>query len=403
MDRVIDEMAKARSDVEKRYREKIPEIIQECMAFAYLGKTFTFDANSDLENRVNQRLIELSDEILEDIEKRAKRAIQYAEEEDDEDTILAYMKREQNEEDLITRIDKHNSNLRYFLEGWIAIGIVNNISQPNLLTNILTYMGNPYVSPLWQKAFREGYLSNAIRTQGYSFGRGNMKNPIDALTLLEQDSINSAFQYGTFLRYGKDGAIGYTIHRGSGFDCPYCDSFTGVVHPMNECLLPLHPRCVCYSRPVYGGGSKITASIPKKIESSSVSQKESKINHKAFRTAALAWAKKNFVAEKLPNGDTALRLRIFVADNADELILNTGYIEKVYSHNVRKDSNRLSTIMNIVMASKEWMPNLKYIRREKGEHHGFPFNIYEGEYNGIKFELQAKVTDGIYPYLIKIK
>lgn len=403
MNRVIDEMAKARGDVEKRYREKIPEIIQECMAFAYLGKTFTFDANEDLENRVNQRLIELSDEILEDIEKRAKRAIQYTEEEDDEDTILAYMKREQNGEDLITRIDKHNSNLRYFLEGWMAIGMVNNLSQTNLLTNILTYIGNPYASPLWQKAFREGYLANSIRTQGYSYGRGNMKNPIDALTLLEQDSVNSAFQYGTFLRYGKEGAIGYTIHRGSGFDCPYCDSFTGVVHPMTECLLPLHPRCVCYSRPVYGGSSKITASIPKKIESSSISQKESEIDRKAFRTAALTWAKKNFVAEKLPNGDTALRLRIFVADNADELILNTGYIEKVYSHNVRKDSNRLSTIMNIVMASKEWMPNLKYIRREKGEHHGYPFNIYEGEYNGIKFELQAKVTDGIYPYLIKIK
>lgn len=251
MQRVIDEMAKAKGDVEKRYREKIPEIIRECMAFAYLGKTFTFDANADLEKRVNQRLIELSDEILEDIEKRAKRAIQYAEEEDDEDAILAYMKREQNGEDLITRIDKHNSNLRYFLEGWMAIGIVNNLSQTNLLTNILTYMGNPYASPLWQKAFREGYLANSIRTQGYSYGRGNMKNPIDAHALLEQDSINSAFQYGAFLRYGKEGAIGYTIHRGSGFDCPYCDSFTGVVYPMTECLLPLHPRCVCWSKPVY--------------------------------------------------------------------------------------------------------------------------------------------------------
>lgn len=403
MQRVIDEMAKAQSDVEKRYREKIPEIIQECMAFAYLGKTFTFDANADLEKRVNQRLIELSDEILEDIEKRAKSAIQYAEEEDDEGVILGYMKREQNGEDLITRIDKHNSNLRYFLEGWVAIGIANNISQANLLTNILTYMDNPYVSPLWQKAFREGYLANSIRTQGYSYGKGNMKNPIDALALLEQNSINSAFQYGTFLRYGKEGAIGYTIHRGSGFDCPYCDSFTGVVHPMTECLLPLHPRCVCYSVPVYGGNSKIDASIPNNPGLSSVSQKESKVDHKALRAAALAWAKKTFITEKLPNGDTALRLRIFVKENTDELILNTGYIEKVYSHNVRKDSNRLSAVMNIVMASKEWIPNLKYIRTEKGEHHGYPFNIYEGEYNGIKFELQAKVTDGIYPYLIKIK
>ena len=205
------------------------------------------------------------------------------------------------------------------------------------------------------------------------------------------------------MRYGKNGAIGYTIHRGSGFDCPYCESFTGVVHPMTECLLPLHPRCVCYSVPVYGDSSKIAIPIPKKLKPASALKKDSKVDHKAFRTTALDWAKKNFVREELPNGDTALRLRVLVAENGDELILNTGYIEKVYSHNVRKDSNRLSTIMNIVMASKEWMPNLKYIRTEKGEHHGYPFNIYEGEYNGTKFELQAKVTDGIYPYLIKIK
>ena len=251
MQRTIDEMAKAKSDVEKRYREKIPEIIRECMAFAYLGKSFTFDINENLEKRVNQRLIELSDEILSDIETRAKEAIRYADEEADEDAILAYMRREQGGEDLITRIDKHNSNFRYFLEGWIAIGMVNGISQTNLLTNILTYMNNVYVSDLWQKAFNEGYLSNAIRTRGYHFGKGILRNPMEALTEVSRHSVNEAFQYGRFMRYQKDGAIGYTIHRNSGFDCPYCDSFTGIVHPMTECLLPLHPRCVCYSVPVY--------------------------------------------------------------------------------------------------------------------------------------------------------
>lgn len=251
MQRVIDEMAKAKSDVEKRYREKIPEIIRECMAFAYLGKSFTFDINENLEKRVNQRLIELSDEILSDIETRAKRAIRYADEEGDEDAILAYMSREQGGEDLITRIDKHNSNFRYFLEGWIAIGMVNGISQTNLLTNILTYMNNVYVSDLWQKAFNEGYLSNAIRTRGYHFGKGILRNPMEALTLIEQYSINEAFQYGKLLHYGKTGAIGYIIHRGSTYDCPHCDSNCGFVIPLNDIRLPQHNRCVCWSEPVY--------------------------------------------------------------------------------------------------------------------------------------------------------
>ena len=251
MQRVIEEMAKAKSDVERRYREKLPQIIRECMAFAYLGKSFRFDANSELDNRVNKRLIELGDEILADIETRAKKAIKYAEEEDDEDAILAYMKREQDGEDLITRIDKHNSNFRYFLEGWVAIGIVNGLSQTDLLSNIFRFMHNVYVSGLWNDAFMQGYLSDAIRTRGYRFGKGILRNPIDALSEIEKHSINEAFQYGRFLKYQKDGAIGYTIHRNSSFDCPYCDSFTGIVHPMDVCLLPLHPRCVCFSKPVY--------------------------------------------------------------------------------------------------------------------------------------------------------
>lgn len=253
MQRVIEEMAKAKGDIEKRYREKLPEIIRECMAFAYLGKSFTFDANADLEEKVNRKLIALSDEIMEDIQARAKRCIAYAEEEDDEEAILAYMKREQNGEDLITRIDKHNSNLRYFLEGWIAIGMVNGLSNSQLLTNIFTYMHDAYLSKLWIDAYNQGYRSNAIRTRGYHFGQGILKNPITALTELERNSINEAFQYGRVLRYGKDGAIGYRTHRASGFPCDHCDELTLQIWPLDLVVLPAHPRCVCYSTPIYAG------------------------------------------------------------------------------------------------------------------------------------------------------
>ena len=116
MERVMEEMARAKDDVERRLRQYIPEIIRECMAFAYLGKTFTFDIQ-DLSDKVNAELIALSDAILDDIESRAKTAIKYAEEEDDEDAILLYIRRKIGEEDLAQRLDKHCSTLRYFLEG----------------------------------------------------------------------------------------------------------------------------------------------------------------------------------------------------------------------------------------------------------------------------------------------
>lgn len=250
MDRVIDEMAKAKYDVERRLRQYIPEIIRECIAFGYLGKNFTFDV-SDLSDRVNSRLIALSDAILEDIESRAKWAISYAEEEDDEDAILLYIKRKIGEEDIVQRLDKHCSTLRYFLEGWIAIGIVNKLKEYELTNNILSYIDNPFASPLWQEAFNAGYYSTAIRSRGYSYGKGNQRNVLAALTEIERYAINEAFQYGRLLHYGKTGAIGYIIHRGSSYDCPHCDSNCGFVIPLNDIRLPQHNRCCCWSEPIF--------------------------------------------------------------------------------------------------------------------------------------------------------
>lgn len=250
MQRVIDEMAKAKDDVERRLRQYIPEIIRECMAFGYLGKTFTFDV-SDLSDRVNARLIALSDAILDDIESRAKRAISYAEEEDDEEAILLYIKRKIGEEDIVQRLDKHCSILRYFLEGWIAIGMVNKLKEYELTNNILSYIDNPFASPLWQEAFNAGYYSTAIRSRGYSYGKGNQRNVLSALTEIERYAINEAFQYGRLLHYGKTGAIGYIIHRGSSYDCPHCDSNCGFVIPLNDIRLPQHNRCCCWSEPIF--------------------------------------------------------------------------------------------------------------------------------------------------------
>ena len=251
MKRVIEEMSKAKSDVERRLRRCIPEIIRECKVFGYLGKNFTFDIAS-LSDRVNERLISLSDEIHADIEERAKKAIKYAEEEDDETLILAYINRRIGEEDMVTRLDKHCSTLRYFLEGWLAIGMVNKLNEYELTNNIFRYLDNPFASPLWREAFNAGYLSEAIRGfGGYVYGKGNQKDVLKALTEIGQYAINEAFQYGRLLHFGKTGAIGYIIHRGSDYDCPHCDSNCGFLIPLDDIRVPQHPRCVCWTEPIY--------------------------------------------------------------------------------------------------------------------------------------------------------
>lgn len=251
MDRVIELMARAKEDVERRLRICIPEIIRECAAFAYLGKSFSFDASLDLSDRVNQRLIALSDEILSDIEERARKAIEFAEEEDDEEIILSYIKRKIGDEDIVQRLDKHCSTLRYFLEGWIAIGLVNEIKEYELTNTIFAYLDNPFASPLWQEAFNAGYLSDAIRGGLYQYGKGNQKNVLSALTEIEMYAINEAFQYGRVLKYKKMEAIGYRTFRQSSYPCEHCDELTTQIWPLDIMVLPAHPRCVCGSEPVF--------------------------------------------------------------------------------------------------------------------------------------------------------
>lgn len=243
-------MAKAKGDVERRLREKVSEIIRECLAYAHFGYSFTFDI-ADLADKVNMSLIALSDAILEDIEERAARAIEYAEAEDEKNKILFYIKREIDGQDIVARLDKHCSTLRYFLEGWIAIGMVNKIKEHELTNNILQYIDNPFASPLWQEAFNAGYYSTAIRSRGYSYGKGNQRNVLAALTDIERYAINEAFQFGSVLRFGKMGAIGYRTFRQSSYPCEYCDELTMHVWPLDTMVLPAHPRCVCRSEPVF--------------------------------------------------------------------------------------------------------------------------------------------------------
>ena len=177
--------------------------------------------------------------------------MEMAEEEDDEDAILLYIKRKIGEEDIVQRLDKHCSTLRYFLEGWIAIGMVNKLQEYELTNNIFAYLDNPLASPLWKEALNAGYLSNAIRSGSYIYGKGNQRNVLKALTEIEQYAINEAFQYGRILHYGKLGAIGYRTYRQSSYPCEACDELTRHIWPLDVIVLPEHPRCVCGSRPVF--------------------------------------------------------------------------------------------------------------------------------------------------------
>lgn len=246
-DRLINEMARAEKSIRayiQDYTEKILTLAEEYRA---LGVKFTFEKNNELDKKVNALLVELSDAVLEDMNSAAERLL---EEEEDKDSILAWARIKTNAQNTI---DKYSSHLKFFLEGWLAIGFANKLSRGDLMLDILTYIDNPYISPLWKKAFEDGakYASRIIRESGWRWGSGTPLSPAKGMSLTESNFINTAFQRGEINRFSRLGAIGYKVRRRSGYDCPYCDSLCVGIHPLTSMVLPAHPRCVCEAIPVF--------------------------------------------------------------------------------------------------------------------------------------------------------
>lgn len=245
-EKLIEEMARAENYVRALVQSYIKKILILAEAYRILGSKFAFEDNKELDREVNQLLVELSDAVLDDMESSARGLL---DEEEDKDSIIAWARIKTNAQNTV---DKYSSHLKFFLEGWIAIGFFNKMSQGDLLADILTYIDNPYSSPLWLAAFSEGtkFASKIILDGGWRWGPGTPLSPVKGMSLAESNFINTAFQRGELSRFERLGAIGYKVRRRSGYDCPTCDSLCVGIHPLTSMVLPAHPRCVCEAIPV---------------------------------------------------------------------------------------------------------------------------------------------------------
>lgn len=248
-EKAIREMENLRGRVSKEMRSKVSEIIGICERYRFLAERFTFDKDKDLDDEVNRILIALSDAVLGLIMSSSLNTL---DEEDDSTSILAYISRERNGEDLQTRLDKHASNLKTILEAWVAIGFVKGLNANDIARQFFVNINNPSSSSLWREAYRQGnYDATILDTPSPSFGKGVLISSIEGMTITGQTAIAEAYQAGVLSGFTRMGAIGYKVHRGSNYPCDICDEACIGIHPIGEQVLPVHPRCMCYSTPVY--------------------------------------------------------------------------------------------------------------------------------------------------------
>lgn len=237
------EMEKVRGDVERRVWDASKAILALAEAYRYLGRTFTFSFNEDLDTQVNRILLELSDGLKADNDARIMQTISDAEA--DLGEVEDYVDREQGGRDRTERYDWWCSRLKDSLESWAKAGFACGLAASSILSQMRTYSGNPSGSGLWGR-------SGVQPPQG--FGKGLSSDIVGGLTLTGQNSVNEAFQYAALLELRGTGDVtGYRVVRGSSFDCGHCDDLCVGIHPLSEICLPAHPRCMCRIVPVRRG------------------------------------------------------------------------------------------------------------------------------------------------------
>lgn len=228
---VYDLMAEMSAVVSETTMAKIRQILNLAMRYSMQEDQFSFDRNADLDKQVDRLLIELSDAIMEEAEKRALRDV----EEEDRDKVLSWIRRKQGDMDLTERMDQHASNLKYILGIYLADRFAKKMSRADIIGGIMPYIG----------------------TGKHHFGRGVNSNPIKGMTLTGETAILEGFHEETVLDAERKGAKYYEVHRGSNYDCPDCDEmcYSGGgyrrYHIYDDIPVPLHPRCHCRIVPIY--------------------------------------------------------------------------------------------------------------------------------------------------------
>lgn len=236
------QMGLVRRDVERRVRTAEEAILELAGAYRYLGRTFTFSFNDDLDTQVSEILLALSDSLRDDNDARIMQAISDAEA--DLGGVEDYVNRSQGGKDRTERYDWWCSRLRDSLEAWAAACFACGLGASGALSEMRRWSKAPAGSGIWA---RSGVPAPA------GLGSGLSSDVVEGLTLTGQNSINEAFQFAALAELAREpGVTGYRVVRGSSFDCGACDGLCAAVHPLSEICLPAHPRCMCRIVPVYG-------------------------------------------------------------------------------------------------------------------------------------------------------
>lgn len=260
LNKVIDQMALISSDLKRVIKKNVDEIVKYSLGYSYLGESFQFSANKNLNKEVTNLLNKLEKDLFNIIYIRCENVenIAYNKEQgekSDNNLLALFLASKIADKTLSERINGYVLNLRSEVEAFVAVGIFNKMTASQITASYIANIQKPFSNSLITEAFKEiGFKAERIASKGISFGVGQYVSSFNNLKRLEQDTIFKAYNHINQSLWGYDSNyLGWYTLRGSTYQCGLCDSMVGIFHPKTEIYGGYHNRCCCLCIPVFKG------------------------------------------------------------------------------------------------------------------------------------------------------
>ncbi len=167
-------------------------------------------------------------------------------------------------------LGKGGRNLRDTLDGYLyktmkdweaAIAALRYAGRTaaDATTRVMTHLHSIYTIPEVTAAFKRAEeFATYIRSRGVQYGAvGISNNGSTNVVNMGKITLQLAWRHQQQEDFNEEGAEGYVVLRGSGYDCDQCDENANRFHPITDLdgWPPLHSHCCCVAVPVHNAAS----------------------------------------------------------------------------------------------------------------------------------------------------
>lgn len=224
------------------------EIIAVSYKYNVPPNQFSFSYNKELQQEVETIIANLRELI-----EYYTETLAVATHTDEEEQIIAFIKRESHGKTLVERINVYSIQFKKELEVAIASGILLNVTEDKLLSSIKESRKSPLLNQHIKQATSKGFpvISRLKVPETYGVGRTN--SSFTALDNLTNFAIAEGWMNYFAMIAQKNGATGFMSFRGSSYPCQQCDDETTYFHIFSngDPVPPYHAHCCCYIVPIY--------------------------------------------------------------------------------------------------------------------------------------------------------